>query len=172
MDQLPRLGKGELICLLSFTCNNVVSVWRCLLFLWVLWMSYVILLWHSLSLPYNYFTSSIKKVKSMHRSGTEAIRAQTQPSKPKRKITKITNSQNTNRTYGQPSEKLFSKRWPLSNPNRTKIIRTHVGDTSQKLRHKKQATEDHNQTSAVERSVMNYWWPSTCKTSPSVSEVV
>ena len=51
MDQLPRLGKRELICLLLFTCNNVVSVWRGFLFLWVLGMGYVILLWHSLSLP-------------------------------------------------------------------------------------------------------------------------
>ena len=25
MDQLPRLGKRELICLLLFTCNYVVS---------------------------------------------------------------------------------------------------------------------------------------------------
>ena len=55
MDQLPRLGKRELICLLLFTCNYVVSVWRGFLFLWVLGMGYVILLWHSLSLPYNYF---------------------------------------------------------------------------------------------------------------------
>ena len=55
MDQLPRLGKRELICLLSFTCNYVVFVWRGFLFLWVLDMGYVILLWHSLSLPYNYF---------------------------------------------------------------------------------------------------------------------
>ena len=54
MDQLPRLGKRELICLLLFTCNYVVSVWRGFLFLWVLRMGYVILLWHSLSLPYNY----------------------------------------------------------------------------------------------------------------------
>ena len=30
-------------------------VWRGFLFLWVLGMGYVILLWHSLSLPYNYF---------------------------------------------------------------------------------------------------------------------
>ena len=52
MDQLPRLGKRELICLLLFTCNYVVSVWRGFLFLWVLGMGYVILLWHSLSLPY------------------------------------------------------------------------------------------------------------------------
>ena len=55
MDQLPRLGKGELICLLLFACNYVVSVWRGFLFLWVLGMGYVILLWHSLSLPYDYF---------------------------------------------------------------------------------------------------------------------
>ena len=54
MDQLPRLGKRELICLLLFTCNYVVFGWRGFLFLWVLWMGYVILLWHSLSLPYNY----------------------------------------------------------------------------------------------------------------------
>ena len=56
MDQFPRLGKRELICLLLFTCNYVVSVWRGFLFLWVLGMGYVILLWHSLSLPYNYFS--------------------------------------------------------------------------------------------------------------------
>ena len=55
VDRLPRLGKRELTCLLLFTCNYVVSVWRCFLFLWVLGMCYVILLWHSLSLPYNYF---------------------------------------------------------------------------------------------------------------------
>ena len=55
MDQIPRLGKRELICLLSFTCNYVVFVWRGFLFPWVLVMGYVILLWHSLSLPYNYF---------------------------------------------------------------------------------------------------------------------
>ena len=55
VDQLPQLGKRELICLLLFTCNYVVSVWKG--FLWVLGMGYVILLWHSLSLPYNYFSS-------------------------------------------------------------------------------------------------------------------
>ena len=61
MDQLPRLGKRELICLLLFTCNYVVSVWRGFLFLWVLGMGYVILLWHSLSLPYTYFGSSLAR---------------------------------------------------------------------------------------------------------------
>ena len=55
VDQLPRLRQRELICLLLFTCNYVVSVWRGFLFLWVLGMGYVILLWHSLSLPYNYY---------------------------------------------------------------------------------------------------------------------
>ena len=57
MDQLPRLGKRELICLLLFTCNYVVFVRRRFLFLWMLGMGYVILLWHSLSLPYNYFVA-------------------------------------------------------------------------------------------------------------------
>ena len=28
VDQLPHLGKRELLCLLLFTCNYVVSVWR------------------------------------------------------------------------------------------------------------------------------------------------
>ena len=56
----------------------------------------------------------------MQRLGTEAIKTQPQPSKPKREITKIANSQNTKRTYGQPSEQLFPKWWSLSNRNRTK----------------------------------------------------
>ena len=60
------------------------------------------------------------RVKIMQRSGTEAIKTQIQPSKPKREITKITNSQNKKGTYGQPNEQLFPKRWPLSNQNRTK----------------------------------------------------
>ena len=62
------------------------------------------------------------KVKSMQRSGTEAITTQIQPSKQKCEITNMTYSQNTKRTYGQPSEQLhvFPKRWPLSNRNRTK----------------------------------------------------
>ena len=34
---------------------SAVSVWRGFLFLWVLGMGYIILFWHSLSLPYNYF---------------------------------------------------------------------------------------------------------------------
>ena len=60
------------------------------------------------------------KVKSLQRPGAEAISTQIQPSKPKREITQITNSQNTKRTYGLLSEQLFPRRRPLSNPNRTK----------------------------------------------------
>ena len=56
----------------------------------------------------------------MQRPGTGAIRTKIQPSIPKREITKITNSQYTKRTYGQASEQLLSKRWPLSNLNLTK----------------------------------------------------
>ena len=82
-----------------------------------------------------------EKVKSMQRSGNEAIRNQPSPQNPKREITNITNSQNTKRTYSQPSEQLFPKRLPLS-------IRTE---------HQKQATENHNKTTALERSVFNYW---------------
>ena len=73
MDQLPRLGKRELICLLLFTCNYVVFVWRGFLFLWVLGMCYVILLWHSLSLPYNYLGKTTcarmrkEKLRPLHR---------------------------------------------------------------------------------------------------------
>ena len=62
MDQIPRFGKRELIGLLLFTCNHVVSVGRGFLFLYVLGMGYVILLWHSRSLPYNYFESKLKLI--------------------------------------------------------------------------------------------------------------
>ena len=48
------LVRLELICLLLFTCNYVVSVWGGFLFLLVLGVGCVILLWHSMSLPYNY----------------------------------------------------------------------------------------------------------------------
>ena len=62
MDQLPRLGNRELICLLLFTCNYVVSVRRGFLFLWVLGMGYVILLWYSLCLIYNYLFLNLHDV--------------------------------------------------------------------------------------------------------------
>ena len=50
----------------------------------------------------------------VQRSGPEAIRTQIQPAKQKREITEITKSRNTIRTYGQPSEQLFPKRWTHS----------------------------------------------------------
>ena len=43
-------------------CNYVVSVWRGFLFLWVPGMGYVILLWHFLSLPYNYFILALVSI--------------------------------------------------------------------------------------------------------------
>ena len=93
VDQLPRLGKRELICLLLFTCNYVVSVWRGFLFLWVLGMGYVILLWHSLSLPNNCFEPLkphfyMVKVIEKQRTGTGAIKRQIPLLKPKREIDK------------------------------------------------------------------------------------
>ena len=41
-DRLPRFGKRGLMFLLSFTCNYVVSVRRCFLFLLVLGIGCVI----------------------------------------------------------------------------------------------------------------------------------
>ena len=51
----------------------------------------------------------------MPRSGTEAIRTQIQPSKSNRE-TYITNSQNTKRTHGQPSQQLFPKNGATQQP--------------------------------------------------------
>ena len=110
--QLPRFGK-----------ESWIVCYRLLVIMWFLfgegssWMGCVTLLCHSLGLAYNYFGFKIQcriKVKSMQISGTEAIKTQLQPSKPKREITNITNSQNTKITYGKPSAQLFPKRWSLS----------------------------------------------------------
>ena len=54
---ITSVGKRELIGLLLVTCNHVVSFRSGFLFLCVLGMGYVILLWHSLSLPYNYLNA-------------------------------------------------------------------------------------------------------------------
>ena len=96
--------------------------------------------------------------KSMQRSGTEAIRTQLQSPKPKREITDITNSQNIKSTYGQPSEQLFTKRWPLSKQNRTK----NNMNTRKLKRHRNSDTKIGNREPQqnyrlAERSVMNYW---------------
>ena len=90
--------------------------------------------------------------------------------------TNITNSQNTKRTYSQPSARQFRERWPHSNRNRTKNMNTHKVKHHRNSDTKKQVTE--NQTTALERSVMKILWVGgaltsfTCTTSPSVSEVV
>ena len=52
---ITSVRKKRANCLLLFTCNYVVSVWRGFLCLLVLGVGYVILLWHSLSLPCNYY---------------------------------------------------------------------------------------------------------------------
>ena len=60
MDQLPRLGKRELICLLLFTCNYVVSVgevssssgclgWTTLFYCGTPWDFHIIILKYSIS---------------------------------------------------------------------------------------------------------------------------
>ena len=54
-DQSPRLGKKEQFLLLSFTCNYVVSVRMGFFFLLVLEMGCLILLCHSMGLPYKYY---------------------------------------------------------------------------------------------------------------------
>ena len=54
----------------------------------------------------------------MQRPGTKRNRTKIKTYKQEWEITKITNSQNTKRTYGQPSEQLFPKRWPLENKRR------------------------------------------------------
>ena len=60
-----------------------------------------------------------KSKNSMQRSVIEVIRTQIQPSKSTWEIPKVTKRQNTRRTYGQPSEQLLRKRWPLRSPHRT-----------------------------------------------------
>ena len=52
------------------------------------------------------------KSKKCEKIRNRTIRTHIKPSKPKQLISQ-------KRTYGQPSEQLFSKRWPLSNQNRT-----------------------------------------------------
>ena len=64
MDQLPRLGKRELICLLLFTCNSVI-MW---FLLGEVSSSSGCLGWATLfycgtmSLPYNYFLKNLTHI--------------------------------------------------------------------------------------------------------------
>ena len=61
------------------------------------------------------------------------------------------------RTTGQPSGQLFPKRWPLSNPNRTKSIMNKHKVKHHRNSDTKTGNRDHISTTALERSVMNYW---------------
>ena len=85
------------------------------------------------------------KVTSKQITGTEANKTPIPSSKPKRKTTKIANRHNIKRTYGQPSEQLFPKGWPLRNSNRTKIIyiniRLNVTETNTKNRQQRTTTQ-------------------------------
>ena len=86
------------------------------------------------------------KVNGMQGSRTEAIRTKIQPSKPKRHITRNKYSQNTKKTYGQPSEQLFPKRCPLSNTNRTK----HYMNTRKVKRHRNTDTKNRQKRTTIE----------------------
>ena len=90
-------------------------------------------------------------VKYMQRLVTEAIRTQIKPTKPKREVTNITNSQNTKRTYGQPSEQLLPNRWPLSNLTRTEInMNTHKVN-----RHRNSDTKNRQQRTTTKQPPWN-----------------
>ena len=62
--------------------------------------------------------------------------------KPKREITKMTNSQNTKRTHGQPCEQPFPIRWSPRNPNRTKTTQTYIKRNVNETLTPKHATEN------------------------------
>ena len=61
------------------------------------------------------------------------------------------------RKYSQPSRQLFPKRWPLSNPNRTGGIMNKHKVKHHRNSKSKTGKIDHIRTTALERSVMNYW---------------
>ena len=60
--------------------------------------------------------------------------------------------------HGEPSEQLFPKRWQPIKPkqNLNNINTRSQGETSPKFWHQKRETENHNRTTALERSEMNY----------------
>ena len=90
---------------------------------------------------------------TMQKPGTEAIRTKIQLSKPKREITKITKCQNKKRTYDQPSEQHFPKRWPLSNLNRTK----NSMNTHKLKRHRNSDTKIGNREPQQNKSSVSTW---------------
>ena len=84
----------------------------------------------------------------MQLKGTKAIRTKIPPSKPKREITKITNSQNTKGPLGQPSWQLFPRRWLLNDPNQTK---------NNMNKHKAKRHRSSVTGLVLLRPVINYW---------------
>ena len=61
------------------------------------------------------------------------------------------------RTYSQPSGQLFPEGWPLSNPNRARSIMNNYKVKHHRNSDSKTGNRDHIRTTALERSVMNYW---------------
>ena len=134
MYQLPRLGKRELICLLLFTCNYLVSVWRGLLFLWVLGMGYVILFRHSLSLPYNYLQKNLypskeeKKTRLMlmiHRRAGKRLNACFEP------LSKLLSKLK----YHKSNRKAMDRIWCNQKPNPS--LKTKIGNKKKLQIHKR-----------------------------------
>ena len=99
------------------------------------------------------------EVKCIQRSGTEAIKTQIQPSKPKREITNILNCKiQREHIVNRVSSYIPKVATQISNRNRTKnYMKTHKVKRHRNCGTKKQATENQNTTTALERSVMNYW---------------
>ena len=91
----------------------------------------------------------------MQRSGTETIRTQIQPSKLSRKITNITNVK-IQREY---MVNRVSSYFPKGGHSATETELKQYKHTYLVPRHRnsEQETENHNKTTALERSVMNYW---------------
>ena len=92
----------------------------------------------------------------MQKSGTEVIKTKIQPSKPKREIANTTHSQNTKRTYGQPSEQI-SRKVATQQANRTKHnINIHKVKRPRNSDTKKQAKENHNKTITGTKHLVRY----------------
>ena len=96
------------------------------------------------------------KEKRMQISGTESIRTQLQPSKLKRKklilqIVKIQREHMVNRVSSY-----FPKGGHSATKTELKIIWKHIRRNAIETLTPKQATENHNKNTALERSVMNY----------------
>ena len=85
----------------------------------------------------------------MQRSGTEENWTRIiQHPQPKREITYMTNIQNTKKTYVNRVSIYFPKEGHSATETELKLYEHTKGETLQKLWHQKQATENHNKTTA------------------------